>query len=46
MKTRKIIVKKIDENFEIASVRYSGLIELKEILEAIGKENGQDNEKR
>lgn len=30
METRKIIVKKIDENFEIASVRYSGSIELKD----------------
>lgn len=30
METRKIIVKKIDENFEIASVLYSGSIELKD----------------
>ena len=30
METRKIIIKKIDENIEVASVRYSGSIELKD----------------
>ncbi|MCR5063418.1 MAG: hypothetical protein K6A89_09060 [Treponema sp.] len=30
MEARKIIVRKIDENFEIASMRYSGSIELKD----------------